>query len=56
MTTLNYFLRGLATVVDDPKRPFQPYDLLQKASPCWAASSHQMPKPLPTGSSWPSLC
>ena len=31
VTTLNYFLRGLATVVDDPKRPFQPYDLLQKS-------------------------
>ncbi|MBK7895990.1 MAG: HEAT repeat domain-containing protein [Candidatus Promineifilaceae bacterium] len=31
VTSLNYFLRSLTTVADDPKRPFLPHDLLQKS-------------------------
>lgn len=31
VTTLNFFLRSLSTVADDPKRSFHPHNLLQKS-------------------------
>ncbi|WP_420642127.1 NACHT domain-containing protein [Candidatus Leptofilum sp.] len=39
VTTLNFFLRSLSKVADDPKRPFPLCDLLQKSLPVMAGQS-----------------